>query len=127
MSAAAWIGLIVAGALGAVTRHLVAEWVQGGAGRRPTWPWGTFAVNVSGSLLLGVVGGLVLYHDLPAAPAVVLGTGFCGAYTTFSTFALQTVELAEQGASWSAALNALGTLLVGVAAAAAGLALAAAL
>jgi CrcB protein len=124
VSAAGWVGLVVAGAIGAPARYLVEGWVQDRAERR--WPWGTFVVNVTGSLLLGLLAGLVLYHGFPAEPRIVLGTGFCGAYTTFSTFALQTVELLEEGATRGAVLNGLGTLVLGVAAAAAGLALAAA-
>ncbi len=123
MSAAGWIGLIVAGAIGAPARYLVEVWMEDRTAGR--LPWGTFVVNVSGSLLLGFLGGLVLYHGLPTEPRVVLGIGFCGAYTTFSGFAYKTVELLEEGATARAALNALGTLVVGVAAAAVGLGLAA--
>ena len=123
MSAAAWVGFVVAGALGAPVRYLVdgavAERVEG------AFPWGTFVVNGSGSFLLGLLTGLALYHAFPKTPKVVLGTGFCGAYTTFSTFTFETVRLVEEGALNEAFRNALGTLAVGVAAAAAGLALAA--
>jgi len=123
VSAAAWVGFVVAGALGAPVRYLVdgavAERVEG------AFPWGTFVVNGSGSFLLGLLTGLALYHAFPKTPKVVLGTGFCGAYTTFSTFTFETVRLVEEGALNEAFRNALGTLAVGVAAAAAGLALAA--
>ncbi len=125
MSAAAWIGLIVAGAIGATARYLVEAWVDGRTDRRR--PWGTFVVNMSGSALLGCLGGLMLYHGLPAEPQVVFGMGFCGAYTTFSGFAFQTVELLEDEATGTAVVNAFGTLVIGIAAAAAGLGLAAAI
>ena len=75
--------------------------------------------------MLGVLTGLGLYHAFPKVPKVILGTGFCGAYTTFSTFTYETVELLEEGALNEAARNALGTILVGAGAAALGLALAA--
>ena len=77
---------------------------------RGVFPWGTFIVNATGSLLLGLLTGVALHHGFPETPRIVLGTGFCGAYTTFSTFTFETVRLAEQSASNVAARNALGTL-----------------
>ena len=123
MSPLAWVGFVIAAAVGAPLRYLVdgaiAERAEG------VFPWGTFVVNASGSLVLGVLTGLGLYHAFPKVPKVILGTGFCGAYTTFSTFTYETVELLEEGAVNEAARNAFGTLLVGAGAAALGLALAA--
>jgi CrcB protein len=89
------------------------------------FPFGTFAVNVSGSLLLGALTGLGLYHGFPTAPKIVLGTGFCGAFTTFSTFSFETVRLVEEGASGAALCNLVATATTCAAAAALGLALAA--
>jgi hypothetical protein len=63
------------------------------------FPWGTFAVNVSGSLILGFLTGLGLYHAFPKTPRVVLGTGFCGAFTTFSTFSFETCASWRRGRS----------------------------
>lgn len=123
MSAAAWLAFVLAGALGAVTRFVVDGAV--GARTRGDFPWGTFLINVTGSLVLGFLTGLSLYHAFPKAPRVVLGTGFCGAYTTFSTFTFETVQLLEDGAVGEALGNALGTLVVAALAAAGGLALAA--
>ena len=123
MSPLAWVGFVIAAAVGAPFRYLVdgaiAERAEG------VFPWGTFVINASGSLLLGVLTGLGLYHAFPKVPKVILGTGFCGSYTTFSTFTYETVELLEEGAVNEAARNAFGTLLVGAGAAALGLALAA--
>jgi len=123
VSPAAWAAFVVAGAIGAPVRYLV----DGAVGERlgGTFPWGTLIVNATGSLLLGFLTGLALYHAFPRTPRVVLGTGFCGAYTTFSTFTFETVRLVEDGAVNEAFRNALGTLVTGAAAAAAGLALAA--
>jgi fluoride exporter len=89
------------------------------------FPWGTFLINVSGSLALGFLTGLALYHGFPDTPKVVLGAGFCGAFTTFSTYTFETVRLVEEGAINEAFRNALGTLVSCAAAAAAGVALAA--
>lgn len=109
MSGGAWIAFVGASAAGALAR-----WVAqlAAPGRRAT-----FAVNVSGSLLLGAITGLAAHHGLDSTSALVLGTGFCGSYTTFSTFALETVE----GGGWR---YAGATVVAGAAAAAVGLALA---
>jgi CrcB protein len=123
VSALTWSAFVVAAAVGAPLRYLV----DGAIGDRTgdVFPWGTFVINTTGSLLFGFLTGLALYHAFPKAPRLVLGTGFCGAYTTFSTFTFETVELIEEGAVNEAVRNAFGTLVVGAAAAALGLALAA--
>jgi CrcB protein len=77
-------------------------------------------VNVSGSLLLGLVTGLATHHGLPAVPTAVVGPGFLGGYTTWSTYLWETLALAEGGAVGLASLNLLGSLAAGLAAAAAG-------
>jgi CrcB protein len=84
-------------------------------------------INVSGAFVLGVLTGLVLYHGLGNVPRVAVGTGFCGAYTTFSTYSYETVQLLERGDVRQALANAVGSVLVGLAAAALGLACTAAL
>jgi CrcB protein len=122
VSALAWAAFVVAGAVGATLRYVIDGAVQSRV--EGPFPWGTFIVNVSGSLVLGVLTGLALYHAFPDEPRIVLGTGFCGAYTTFSTFGFETVRLLEQDATIEACLNALGTLVVGALAAGLGLALA---
>lgn len=119
------LGIAVAGALGAPLRYAVDAWVQERLAR--VFPWGTFLVNVSGSALLGLLTGLGLYHAFPHVPKVMLGTGFCGAYTTFSTFAFETVRLVEDGATRQAVGNAVASLAATLSAAAAGVAFAAAL
>ncbi len=85
-------------------------------------PWGTFAVNVSGAFLLGVLTGATLYHGLGPLPRAAVGTGFCGAYTTFSTFSYETVRLLEEGSIAAASVSALASVAVGLLAAAAGIA-----
>jgi CrcB protein len=123
MTPLAWAAFVIAAAVGAPLRYLV----DGAIGDRTkgAFPWGTFTINATGSLLLGFLTGLALYHAFPTTPKVILGTGFCGAYTTFSTFSFETVRLIEEGAINEAVRNALGTLVTGAAAAGMGLALAA--
>jgi CrcB protein len=122
---AIFVGLLVAGAVGAPSRYLLDGFVQDRTAG--AFPWGTFVINVTGSLLLGLITGAALYHAFPATPKIWLGTGFCGAYTTFSTFTFETVRLLEEGAITDAFVNAIASLLTATAAAAAGLAIAAAL
>jgi CrcB protein len=115
-------GIAVAGALGAPARYLLDDVVQNR--RAGVFPLGTLVINVTGSFVLGVLTGLALYHAFPTDAKVVLGTGFCGAYTTFSTFTYETVRLAEERALRAALQNVLSSAFVPALAAAAGLALA---
>lgn len=115
----AWAAFVAACSLGAVARYLVDGWVQDHVAR--PFPWGISVVNITGSLVLGVLVGLNQHSRLGDVSLIIAGTGFCGAYTTFSTLSVQTVELAEGGRRSAAALNALGSLLTGLVAAAAGL------
>lgn len=122
MSVLAWIGVAVAGAAGAPARYLLDGFVQDRT--RGELPWGTFVVNVTGSFLLGVVTGLALGGHLGDLGKDMAGTGFCGAFTTFSTFTFELTRLAEEG-RWAEAGRVAGaSIVVGLAAAALGLALA---
>jgi CrcB protein len=118
-----WLALAAVGAVGAVARYLTDALVDSFTGAR--LPYGTFAVNMTGSLVFGLVSGLALYHAFPATPKVLLGTGLCGSFTTFSTLCFETVLLAEEGERRSAAINIGVNLAGGMLAAAIGLALAA--
>ena len=113
------VALALAGGLGAVARVAV----DGAARQRwgDRFPYGILAVNVSGSLLLGLLAGLVLFAGAPDELRLVVGTGFCGGYTTFSTTSVDTVRLAQQGRALAALANAVGTLLVTLLAGGAGL------
>jgi CrcB protein len=122
VSGLAWVAFTVAAASGAVVRYLVGGLVADRT--EDLFPWGTFVVNVTGSFLSGLLTGLALYHAFPATPRVVLVTGFCGAYTTFSTFTFETVRLIEEGAGVEAMRNIGASVLVAVLAAGTGLALA---
>jgi CrcB protein len=108
-------------ALGAPTRYLVDLWIQARHGS--PFPWGTWTVNVTGSLLLGVLAVGASTGDLGATTMAGLGTGFCGALTTYSTFGYETLRLLENGAWRHATANVVLSLAAGLAAAAAGVAL----
>ena len=117
--------VLVGGAIGAPLRYLTDLFVQ--SRHDSVFPWGTFAVNVVGSLALGATAGAVATTDGPAWVLTLVGTGFCGALTTFSTFGFETVRLVEDGSLLEAALNVGASLVVGMAACVAGWSLAAAL
>ena len=82
-----------AGAAGAVARYLVDTWVR--ARTRTVLPVGTLVVNVIGSFVLGVLAGLAITHVGTTRAKTIVGTGFCGGLTTWSTAAWETVRLAE--------------------------------
>jgi CrcB protein len=107
-----WIG--IAGFFGALARYAVEGWVSRAA--RGSFPWGTFAVNVSGSLALGFAFTLLAERFLPH-PTLrnALTIGFLGSYTTFSTFAFESVRLAEDGAMLLAGANVAASVLAAVA------------
>jgi CrcB protein len=107
----------LAAGVGALARYLVDLAVQRHV--RSGLPWGTLVVNVTGSFALGLVAGSV-----SGDAAAVLGAGFCGGYTTLSTLAWESLALAEEGSTGAAALNVVGSTVLGLAAAALGLALA---
>ena len=98
-----WLAIACGGAAGALSRWMLAGGVQRWLGRE--FPWGTLAVNVLGSFALGLF-AVIAIERFDFGPALRLGilVGFLGAFTTFSTFALDTVELGAAGLSWRAAL-----------------------
>lgn len=116
-------GLVVAGIVGAPVRYLVDGFVLDRTDN--SLPVGTLFINITGSLLLGVLTGLALYHAFPSTPKTILGTGFCGAYTTFSTFTYETIRLAEEREMAAACRVLLMSLILPALAAALGLALSA--
>lgn len=109
----------LAAACGAAARYTLDFFVV--THTKGTIPWGTFFVNTSGSLGLGVLVGLVLFQELPLSYRVVLGTGFLGAYTTFSTWMYETVRLTQEGKWGTAVWNLVGSLGAGTGAAVLGL------
>jgi len=115
-----WVA--VAGALGALARFALHHTVQSRAGGR--FPFGTVVVNVTGAFALGFLTGLFLYQGLAPDARVIVGTGFLGAYTTFSSFSYETFGLLRDDAPVAALVNAFGSVVAGLAAAGAGLGLA---
>ena len=111
------------GFLGAIARHLAGVAI-GDAGRG-VFPLATFLINISGSLLLGVVGTLVARRFVasPDAVRLALGVGFLGAFTTFSTFEMETQGLLRDGQGLMASLYVAGSVVVGLVAVRAGMAL----
>ena len=91
MSALAWLGVAVGAAAGAPLRYVVERRLS-----TPGWPWGTFVVNVAGSAVLGALLGWASSRDADSVAVVValVGTGFCGALTTFGGYAAQVLDLA---------------------------------
>nr|WP_228768898.1 fluoride efflux transporter CrcB [Mycolicibacterium malmesburyense] len=114
MTVAVWLGVAVLGGLGAVLRFVidraVSERLSG------AFPTGIFVVNISGAFVLGLFAGL----DLGATAALLAGVALVGAYTTFSTWMLQTLELGAERRTGLAIANIVVSLALGVAAAAAG-------
>jgi CrcB protein len=114
-----WVGL--GGFVGAIARYLLATWIAGRAGT--AFPLGTLVINLSGSLVLGLLVGVLENHVTPPTLRLALATGFLGAYTTFSTFTYETIRLVEEGSFLLAALNAGGSLALGLGAVFGGLGL----
>lgn len=99
---------VLAGGGGAVTRYFVDDFSRK---RWPTaFPGPTFAINVSGSLLIGLIAGLVMFGGVAHDWQVVIGTGFCGGYTTFSTAAIDTIRAGGRRGPLYAAITLLGSV-----------------
>ena len=104
----------VGGFLGANARYLMAKWV--GTLIAGRFPLGTFVINVSGSFLLGLLGGVLAVRLVPQADnlRLALGIGFLGAFTTFSTFEMESHALLEDGAWMTAVAYIVASVLVGL-------------
>ncbi len=115
------VSIGIGGFAGAVARYLVDGWVTDRAAGQ--FPFGTLAVNLIGSFLLGMLFAMTVDRSvLPAELRIPLGVGFIGAFTTFSTLMLESWRLVEGGAAPLAALNLAGSLALGLVAVVAGLA-----
>jgi CrcB protein len=106
-----WIGVILAGGVGAVLRFLADGAIARRAGK--SFPFGTLAVNISGAVLLGFIGALALNRYA----ALIAGTAFVGSYTTFSTWMLETQRLGEERQMRNATANIVVSIVLGLGAA----------
>ncbi|MES4889677.1 fluoride efflux transporter CrcB [Streptomyces sp. NPDC096012] len=104
--------VILGGAVGAPLRYVIDRTVQ--ARHDTAFPWGTFAANVTGSMILGVLTGAALSGAVSQNIQLLLGTGLCGALTTYSTFSYETLNLSEAGARFLAAANVVASVIAGL-------------
>ena len=108
--------VFIGGGVGSVLRYAIGLCI--GAA---TFPWATLAVNVGGSLAIGLFGGWCERFGWPEAVRLALIAGLCGGFTTFSTFSKESLALAQSGRWGALAAYALGSVALGIAAVAAGL------
>ncbi|MEU2778762.1 fluoride efflux transporter CrcB [Streptomyces sp. NPDC007162] len=120
-----WLLVVLGAAVGAPLRYLTDRAVQ--TRHDSVFPWGTFVVNVTGCLILGLLTGAAATGAASPHLQLLLGTGLCGALTTYSTFSYETLRLTETGAGLYAAANVVASLVAGLGAAFAGAAIAQAL
>jgi CrcB protein len=113
--------IALGGALGSVVRYLLGTLI---AARTSGFPWGTLVINVTGSLLLGFFFRSSALALQPPALRAALTVGFCGGYTTFSTFSYETLALVQAGSYARAGAYVVGSVVLSVSAAVAGAALA---
>ncbi|WP_333769910.1 fluoride efflux transporter CrcB [Streptomyces sp. IBSBF 2435] len=107
-----WILVIAGAVVGAPLRYLTDRRVQ--AGHDTVFPWGTFTVNVAGCFILGLATGAVTAGAASSQVQLLVGTGLCGALTTYSTFSYETLRLAESGARFYAVANVVGSVAAGL-------------
>lgn len=119
MTVLLFIALALAGGLGAASRMFLDGLIKSRIGG--AIPWGTITINVSGSLVLGLLTGLASVQILPEAWHLIIGTGFLGGYTTFSTASFETVRLIQERRWMLSLTTGLGTLVLATAAAGLGL------
>lgn len=120
MTPLVFLVLSAAGGVGAAARFLLDGVIRTRAARL-AYPLGTTVINVTGSLALGVVAGAAIAGALPNAWQLVVGTGFLGGYTTFSTASFETVRLVQERRLGLGLVNALGVLVAATGAATGGL------
>jgi CrcB protein len=119
MTPLAFVALALAGGAGAVSRYALYGVIR--ARTAGVTPWGTITINLSGSLALGLVAGLAASSLLPDPWPAIVGTGFLGGYTTFSTASVETVRILQER-RWGAGIAvSLGTLVGAIALAGLGL------
>lgn len=110
--------VMLGAAVGAPSRWLLDRAIQ--SRHDSVFPWGTWTINIVGSLLLGVILGAAATGAASTRLVALAGTGFCGGFTTFSTFGYETVVLAEERSGLAAVVNVTVSLAIGLLAATAG-------
>lgn len=98
----------IGGAIGSVCRYLLSGISVA------SWPWGTFAVNILGSLFIGLLVGLVSKGIVSPEIKLLLVTGFCGGFTTFSTFANESFSMMKAGDALQMALYLAASVVIGI-------------
>ncbi|MCC3270459.1 fluoride efflux transporter CrcB [Arthrobacter gengyunqii] len=111
--------LALAGGVGAVVRFMLDGFIR--AHQKSSFAWATTIINVSGSLVLGFLTGLTIEHLVSTDVSIVIGTGFLGGYTTFSTASYETVQLMKKGRYGASFVSGIVMLVLSVAAAVIGL------
>jgi len=102
--------VFIGGGFGSALRYIIGKYLNNSEG----FPWGTFVTNILGSLLIGVILGLAVKNNtLSSNQTLLLATGFCGGFTTFSTFAYENHELLKSGDFTSFAFYSIGSFVVG--------------
>ncbi len=115
-----WLIVLVGSGAGGVARYLTSTWMAARFG--PAFPWGTLTVNVAGGLLIGLIATLADERGLIGPQTrLLLVVGFLGGFTTFSSFSLESLRLAEGGELLPAALNIFGNMTLALLAAAIGI------
>jgi CrcB protein len=110
-----WLLVIAGAVVGAPLRYLTDRALQ--TRHDSVFPWGTFVVNVTGCLILGLLTGAATAGAASSHLQLLLGTGLCGALTTYSTFSYETLRLTETGAGLYAVVNIVGSVTAGLGAA----------
>jgi len=110
--------VMIGAAVGAPSRWLLDQAISSRNAR--AFPLGTWTINITGSLLLGLIAAASAFGPATLAFVALAGTGFCGGFTTFSTFGFETIRLGEEGSNVEAGLNVVSSLAIGLLAAAAG-------
>ena len=107
-----WIFVGLGGILGAVIRYTLGTWIM--SRTSGSFPWGTWLINLTGSFGLGVLATSHLQSDLAEWLWLFLGIGFLGAYTTFSTFGMETVQFIQKGKNYSAIVYVTTSVILGI-------------